>query len=172
MQPTPNPQNMGFALAARASMQQTILRSIRKFIDAQNATNASLRDALPIDPRESPPLAVAPAPDGGVVGRLYDVRLCLRRRFLGPVLTATLQIERWDPEGKPDPNIAAEMCGGFIEGMILPGDWVQLPKNYDSNQLQGLTNLTRGTQVAMKRKRVRIDGSLPFSAFPVWTGQE
>jgi len=158
MPPMPNmPNTVGNELART---RQAHLRSVDAYLDEQNAANAKLRDAL-ADPRESPPPAVTPAPDGGVVGRVDDLQLYLSRRMRGPVLIATLRIARWDRSGRPLPSMAAEMRGGCLKGEIIPGDWVQLPKNYDPSQpLRELTNLMRGEQVEMKHKRVKNLGDI------------
>ena len=131
-------------------------------VEAENVAAATLRAALPADPLQSPPPALAPAPDGGIVGRVDDLRFRLSWRMLGPVLIATLTIGRWEQDGTPLPKLVVEMRGGYLKGVLMPGDWVQLPKYSDPRQpLRELANLTNGVRVEMARKRVkRIPGDL------------
>jgi hypothetical protein len=135
--------------------QQALKKLLRGYLDQQNAAAARLRGALPADPRKSPPIALAPAPDGGVVGRVDNLQLRLGG-LAGLTLIATVRVARWDRSVTPLPSLVVEMRGRSFKGAILPGDWVQLPKRYDANRpLRGLTNLTRSGSVELTGKRVR-----------------
>jgi hypothetical protein len=82
-------------------------------------------------------------------------------------LTATLWIARWNKSKAPKPTVVVEMRGGrFASGGIVPGDWVQLPKDYDrTKRLRSLVNLSRAMRVEMKGKTVnphRLDLVMPL----------
>jgi hypothetical protein len=141
-------------------------RTLKKYLEDQNAAAAELRKALPKDPLDIPPLEWGRDPDGGPVGRIENVEF----RLAGVQwhsLRATLTIARWTPTGKPKPNVVVEMRGArFTRGALIPGDWVQLPKGYEARKrLSQLANLTRGTQVEMQGRWIdlgRIDGLIPL----------
>jgi hypothetical protein len=162
--PTPNTAASAAGLTRLRRWQTELL------INEQNLAAAKLRIALPRDPRKSPPPAVTPGPDGGAVGRIDDLSFQVSWRIRGAILVATAHIARWDRDWSPLPPVVVEMRGGFLSGVIMPGDWVQLPKRYEPGQsLHELTNLTRNGHVEMVRKRVKrvpddIATSLPCVA--------
>jgi hypothetical protein len=97
--------------------QQELKKLLRSYLDQQNAAAARLRGGLPADPRKSPPIALPPAPDGGVVGRVDNVQLGLGG-FAGLTLVATLRVARWDRSVKPLPSLVVEMRGRSFKGAI------------------------------------------------------